>query len=78
MADWPGRAVARHLVHLPPNPPLAPGLVVRELVALGRFPWMGMATALWFGTDGADARLLAGAAGASGVLAVLLAYARGG
>lgn len=41
MADWPGRAFARQLAYLPQNPPLAPGLTVRELVALGRFPWHG-------------------------------------
>ena len=41
LADWPSRAFARQLAYLPQNPPLAPGLTVRELVALGRFPWHG-------------------------------------
>lgn len=41
LASWPGRAFARELAYLPQNPPAAPGLTVRELVALGRFPWHG-------------------------------------
>lgn len=41
LADWPGRAFARQLAYLPQHPPFAPGLTVRELVALGRFPWHG-------------------------------------
>ena len=41
LADWPGRAFARQLAYLPQHPPLTPGLTVRELVALGRFPWHG-------------------------------------
>lgn len=41
LADWPGRAFARQLACLPQNPPPAPGLTVRELVMLGRFPWHG-------------------------------------
>jgi iron-chelate-transporting ATPase len=41
LADWPGRTLARSLAYLPQNPPLAPGLLVRELVALGRYPWHG-------------------------------------
>lgn len=41
LVDWPGRAFARQLAYLPQNPPLAPGMTVRELVALGRFPWHG-------------------------------------
>jgi iron-chelate-transporting ATPase len=41
LAAWPGRAFARQLAYLPQNPPAAPGLTVRELVALGRFPWHG-------------------------------------
>ena len=41
LADWPGRAFARQLAFLPQNPPPAPGLTVRELAMLGRFPWHG-------------------------------------
>lgn len=41
LASWPGRDLARHLAYLPQDPPPAPGLLVRELVALGRFPWHG-------------------------------------
>ncbi|MEM7060370.1 MAG: ABC transporter ATP-binding protein [Pseudomonadota bacterium] len=36
------RTFARHVAHLPQNPPAAPGLTVRELVALGRYPWRGL------------------------------------
>lgn len=39
--DWPGRAFARHLAYLPQHLPATPGMTVRELVALGRYPWHG-------------------------------------
>jgi iron-chelate-transporting ATPase len=35
------RAFARHVAYLPQHTPLAPGLTVRELVSLGRYPWHG-------------------------------------
>lgn len=39
--DWPIREFARKLAYLPQQPPSAPGLTVRELVAFGRYPWHG-------------------------------------
>lgn len=41
LADWPARAHARRLAFLPQTTPPAEGMAVRELVALGRFPWVG-------------------------------------
>lgn len=41
LADWSSRAFARKLAHLPQHPPAATGMTVRELVALGRYPWHG-------------------------------------
>ncbi|HAE48414.1 MAG: iron ABC transporter substrate-binding protein [Tistrella sp.] len=38
---WPARDLARHLALLPQATPAAPGMLVHELVALGRFPWHG-------------------------------------
>lgn len=35
------RALARRLAYLPQNPPSAAGMTVRNLVALGRYPWHG-------------------------------------
>ncbi|GJE19310.1 ATP-binding cassette domain-containing protein [Methylobacterium marchantiae] len=35
------RAFAREVAYLPQTTPLAPGLLVRELVAMGRYPWHG-------------------------------------
>lgn len=39
--DWSGRAFARKVAYLPQQPPAASGMLVRELVALGRYPWHG-------------------------------------
>ena len=39
--DWEGRAFARKVAYLPQQPPAADGMTVRELVALGRYPWHG-------------------------------------
>lgn len=39
--DWPIREFARKLAYLPQTPPLAAGMLVRELVAFGRYPWRG-------------------------------------
>lgn len=41
MGSWRGRAFGRRLAYLPQTPPPAAGLKVRELVALGRYPWHG-------------------------------------
>ncbi|HEX2524995.1 MAG TPA: ATP-binding cassette domain-containing protein [Geminicoccus sp.] len=39
--SWKDRAFARKAAYFPQSPPVAPGLLVRELVALGRYPWHG-------------------------------------
>ena len=41
MADWGNREFARTIAYMPQFLPAANGLTVRELVALGRFPWHG-------------------------------------
>lgn len=41
LADWPARDYARRLAFLPQTTPPAEGMLVRELVALGRYPWHG-------------------------------------
>jgi len=41
LADWPARDYARALAFLPQSTPPAEGMLVRELVALGRYPWHG-------------------------------------
>jgi iron-chelate-transporting ATPase len=38
---WPARELARALAYLPQTTPAATGLIVRELAALGRYPWHG-------------------------------------
>jgi iron-chelate-transporting ATPase len=38
---WPNREFARTVAYLPQHTPTAAGLKVRELVALGRYPWHG-------------------------------------
>jgi iron complex transport system ATP-binding protein len=38
---WDSRAFARKVAYLPQTPPPADGMTVRELVALGRYPWHG-------------------------------------
>jgi iron complex transport system ATP-binding protein len=38
---WVAREFARRLAYLPQRTPAAPGMLVRELVALGRYPWHG-------------------------------------
>lgn len=38
---WSDRAFARRLAYLPQQTPTAEGMLVRELVALGRYPWHG-------------------------------------
>ncbi|UHS63202.1 ATP-binding cassette domain-containing protein [Agrobacterium vaccinii] len=39
--DWGNRDFARRLAYMPQRTPAAPGMLVRELVALGRYPWHG-------------------------------------
>ncbi|WP_375462998.1 ATP-binding cassette domain-containing protein [uncultured Methylobacterium sp.] len=39
--SWGDRPFAREVAYLPQTPPQAPGMLVRELVALGRYPWHG-------------------------------------
>lgn len=39
--EWPARDFARRLAYLPQHTPSTPGMTVRELVALGRYPWHG-------------------------------------
>ncbi|WGS54829.1 ATP-binding cassette domain-containing protein [Paraburkholderia sp. D15] len=41
LAAWPHREFAREVAYLPQQPPAADGMLVRELVALGRYPWHG-------------------------------------
>ncbi|MFS4437972.1 ABC transporter ATP-binding protein [Paracoccaceae bacterium GXU_MW_L88] len=41
LRDWPARDFARRLAYLPQHLPAAAGMLVEELVALGRYPWHG-------------------------------------
>lgn len=41
LAAWGERDFARHVAYLPQMTPPAPGLLVRDLAALGRYPWHG-------------------------------------
>lgn len=41
LSDWQARDYARRLAFLPQTTPPAEGMTVRELVALGRYPWHG-------------------------------------
>src|ERR1700761_3131736 len=41
LREWESRAFARRVAYLPQQPPAAEGMTVRELVALGRYPWHG-------------------------------------
>ncbi len=40
-ASWKARAFAREVAYMPQFTPATDGMTVRELVALGRFPWHG-------------------------------------
>jgi iron complex transport system ATP-binding protein len=40
-AEWGNRAFAREVAYMPQFTPATDGMTVRELVALGRFPWHG-------------------------------------
>ena len=41
LSNWSERAFARRVAYLPQQTPPASGMLVRELVALGRYPWHG-------------------------------------
>jgi iron complex transport system ATP-binding protein len=41
LSAWGNRDFARRLAYLPQRTPAAPGMLVKELVALGRYPWHG-------------------------------------
>ncbi|MFG1477315.1 ATP-binding cassette domain-containing protein [Xanthobacter sp. V4C-4] len=41
LAEWSGRAFARKVAYMPQFTPATQGMSVRELVALGRYPWHG-------------------------------------
>lgn len=41
LRDWDNREFARQVAYLPQQQPVASGMTVRELVALGRYPWHG-------------------------------------
>jgi iron complex transport system ATP-binding protein len=53
IGDWRSRDFAREVAYLPQQPPLASGLTVKELVALGRYPWHGALGR--FGADDSEA-----------------------
>jgi iron-chelate-transporting ATPase len=42
MEQWRNRAFAQKVAYLPQQTPNAPGMLVHELVALGRYPWHGV------------------------------------
>lgn len=41
VGDWQSKAFAREVAYLPQQLPPAEGMTVRELVAIGRYPWHG-------------------------------------
>lgn len=41
LSEWSDMAFARKVSYLPQNPPPVAGMLVKELVALGRYPWHG-------------------------------------
>jgi iron-chelate-transporting ATPase len=41
LAAWGARPFARKLAYLPQQPPPVAGMLVKDLVALGRYPWHG-------------------------------------
>ncbi|WP_428927770.1 ABC transporter ATP-binding protein [Marinibacterium sp. SX1] len=41
LAGWPARDHARRLAYMPQHTPPTEGMLVEELVALGRYPWHG-------------------------------------
>ena len=51
LREWENREFARQVAYLPQQQPAASGMTVRELVALGRYPWHG-ALGRFTGVDG--------------------------
>ncbi|WP_247749303.1 MULTISPECIES: ATP-binding cassette domain-containing protein [unclassified Rhizobium] len=49
LKDWGDRPFARKVAYLPQQTPSASGMLVSELVALGRYPWHGALG--WFGPE---------------------------
>lgn len=41
LSEWGNREFARKVAYLPQHPPPAAGMLAKELVALGRYPWHG-------------------------------------
>ncbi len=41
LSDFSARAFAKEVAYLPQSVPSAPGMTVRELVSIGRYPWHG-------------------------------------
>ncbi|MGV6873095.1 ATP-binding cassette domain-containing protein [Pseudochelatococcus sp. B33] len=41
LPEWGNREFARKVAYLPQHPPPAAGMLTKELVALGRYPWHG-------------------------------------
>ena len=41
LENWSSKAFARKVAYLPQQLPQAEGMTVRELVAIGRYPWHG-------------------------------------
>ena len=41
LASWSSKSFARKVAYLPQQLPQAEGMTVRELVAIGRYPWHG-------------------------------------
>lgn len=41
IVEYSDRSFARDVAYLPQSAPVAPGMTVRELVSLGRYPWHG-------------------------------------
>ena len=41
LGDWQSWPLAREIAYMPQQVPAVPGVTVRELVALGRYPWHG-------------------------------------
>jgi len=67
LRDWADRAFARRVAYLPQQTPPASGLLVRELVALGRYPWSG-----WLGTlNESDREIVRRSIEAAGIEALL-------
>jgi iron complex transport system ATP-binding protein len=51
LESWSSKAFARKVAYLPQQLPQAEGMTVRELVAIGRYPWHGALGALAWPTE---------------------------